>query len=191
MAQLILNPTATAQWFELIQEAEAACRVQLDDERKSYLIFLLMRYTSSSQLANSILALEYLQGLRLNGRVGEQQLSAVGDKCLLFSGLFPGRAQRRRVRISYYVRLGASAYHWLGETLAGARADLFTGLAEQFVELMDILHAARELSSEKPALAPLQAMEIWEDTGSRHARTTLGQYSHQGTPLRLHSTQVH
>lgn len=182
MTQLILNPTATAQWLELVEDAENSCHINLDEDVKSYLVFLLMRYIGTGELASNIMALEYLNNIHLRGQLGEQRISAVGDKCLLFSGLFPGRAQRRRVRISYYVQLGSAAYARLGQVLAGARAELYDHLAEQFVLLMDILHATRELGQQLPSLEALQAMEVWEDTGSTHARETLKHYT-QATPV--------
>src|SRR6185312_5855189 len=105
MNTLILQPTATADWQTLIKEAEVASHHPLGEDLESYLVFLLIRFMKKAEMANSVLALEFLHSLELAGRVQADQLRDVGDKCLLFAGLFPGRAERRRVRISYFVEM--------------------------------------------------------------------------------------
>jgi hypothetical protein len=185
MNTLVLQPTSVAQWQHLIQEATLSCDRPLDEGLESYLVFMLMRYASAADLADSVIALEYLRGLDSAGQVSQVRqvrLGAVGDKCLLLSGLFPGRAQRQRVQISYYVNIGKSAYAALATLLRGAQAALYQQLAQHFVALMDVLHAARELGHDTPALQPLQAMELWCDTGSPRAYARLRRYS-DGTPL--------
>ena len=189
MDKLVIQPTELAQWHTLIHEAEGICHTQLGEELQSYLVFLLMRYTTQSELANSILALEYLNSWQNSGKVREEQLRDVGDKCLLYSGLFPGYAQRRRVKISYYVHLGISAYNSLAHSLAGVKAKIFNKLSDQFVLLMDILHTIREVNTDKPTLQPLQAMELWHDTGSAHAFFTLSRYT-KAIPVKLPLTSA-
>ncbi|OUD12492.1 hypothetical protein [Thioflexithrix psekupsensis] len=182
METLVLNPSATAQWHALINEAEQLCAAHLDEELQSYLVFLLMRHSNTTEMAHSVMALEYLDSLDAHGQLRETQLRDVGDKCLLFSGLFPERAQKRRVRVSYYVNLGVSAYAMVSASLAGVRARLFAELSRHFVGLMDILQATREVNSAQALLSPLQALELWQDTGSRHALQTLSLYT-KGTPV--------
>lgn len=189
MDKLVIQPTELAQWHTLIHEAEGICHTQLGEELQSYLVFLLIRYTTHSELADAILALEYLNSWQSSGKVHEEQLRDVGDKCLLYSGLFPGYAQRRRVKISYYVNLGISAYNSLALSLAGVKAKIFNKLSEQFILLMDILHAIREVNTDKPALQPLQAIELWHDTGSAHAFLTLSRYT-QAIPVKLPVTST-
>jgi hypothetical protein len=91
-------------------------------------------------VTNSIIALEYLEGqLALGKKQRQQQLRDVGDKCLLFSGLFPELASQRQVPISYFVGLGQHAYHILSLLLGASLAELFHSLDEHFVSLMDTL----------------------------------------------------
>lgn len=182
MQNLVLQPTEKAQWHSLIQEAEHACHIQLGEELQSYLVFLLMRYTQAPQLAESVLAVEYLTSLEVSGKLGEVKLSEVGDKCLLYSGLFPQRAEQKRVRISYFVHLGESAYSVLANSLATVRAAIYANLSAHFVVLMDILQTTRELSENATTLQPLQAIELWNDTGSPRARAVLARYT-TATPV--------
>ena len=45
-------------------------------------------------------------------------------------------------------------------------SSVYSHLSEAFVVLMDILHAMRGLGGET-VLTPIQAMDLWQDTGSR------------------------
>jgi hypothetical protein len=173
METLVLHPTSTAQWHALVNEAQAAADTRLDEELESYLVFLLMRFAGQPQVTARVLAIEYLDGLLALGWQGRERLRDVGDVCLLYSGLFPQMATRRRVRVSYYIDLGRAAYRELGYRLGRGRAPFYVHLAQAFVSLMDVLQATRTLRSRGPTLRPLEAFELWEDTGSTAARRSL------------------
>ena len=174
--QLVLGPTSTAQWQALILEAEQACAVKLDENTESYLVFLLMRFIEKPEMASSVLGLEFLQGAQDLSRAREDKLREVGDKCLLFSGLFPGRAERRCVNISYFVKLGQAAYHTLSDH-SSQLATLYYELCGQFIAMMEVLQTTRELTDHKPALTALQALGLWEELGSQHALQNLRHYT--------------
>jgi hypothetical protein len=182
MADLLIHTSATAEWLSLVNEAESAAELHLDEEIQSYLVFLLMRFTERPELAASVLAVEYLQSMQSSGRIGQDQLRNVGDKCLLYSGLFPERAERRRVKISYFVDLGRSAYHQLSDRMEHSAAAMFLNLADAFVSLMDILQTMRALGSPAKQLSPFNAFELWRDTGSQVALRTLRKNT-QADPL--------
>ncbi|MBU1190953.1 MAG: hypothetical protein KKA36_00165 [Gammaproteobacteria bacterium] len=168
MTQLILEPTATAQWHALVSEAEVAAAQTLDETLESYLVFLLMRFVARPDLANRALAIDYLRGSATQGQLQETQLRDVGDLCLLLSGMYPQQADRRLVQVSYYVDLGRGAYGQLAERLRHAGAGVYQQLCQGFVALMDVLQAMRSLDG-KPVMAPLQSLELWAETGSQSA----------------------
>ncbi|MDY6978308.1 MAG: hypothetical protein SV201_00390 [Pseudomonadota bacterium] len=163
--------TPLSQWHTLVSEAEQAVGVTLEPELESYLVFTLMRYLNRPEMAQRVLALDYLEAAHCQGREQQERLRDVGDQCLLYSGLFPRRAERRRVRVSYYVDLGRSAYHHLGSSGIPLSA-LYAELAQTFVLAMDILQAIRNLRREQQ-LDPLGSLELWQDTGSNVARQAL------------------
>jgi hypothetical protein len=96
---------------------------------------------------------------------------------LLFSGLFPRRAEKKSVRISYFVDLGRSAYQQLSSLSRHQTAKIYQNLAGGFVSLMDVLHAMRALDTSQEPLSPLQAFELWADTGSPYAHAAVTQSS--------------
>src|SRR5215210_5102344 len=98
MAQLILEPTPTAQWQRLVQEASTNASRTLDEQLESYLVFLLVRCCAQTDILQRIMAVEYLHSLAATqGRMRNERLRDVGDHCLLFAGLFPHIARKRLV----------------------------------------------------------------------------------------------
>jgi len=166
MTKLVTYPTQTAQWQSLVADAQKACAQLLDENLESYLVFLLMRFLEKPEIANSVLGLEFLESLQ---QPAHEKLRDVGDKCLLFSGLFPQHAERRRVKISYFVNIGQSAYANLSTLLQENAPGLYSNLSEGFVTMMDVLQSMGSLANEQQYLALLQAAELYRDTGSQRA----------------------
>jgi hypothetical protein len=166
MAQLILEPTPQAQWQALVHEAQAACGRHLDETLESYLVFLLMRFVDKPHCTSRIMAEDYLNSQSLRGEQRAERLRDVGDHCLLFSGLFPQLAERRLVRISYFVSIGRSSYQQLSAVLDRGWSGIYRHLSEAFIILLDVLHAMRGLGGDS-VLTPIQALDLWQDTGSR------------------------
>jgi hypothetical protein len=166
MRSLILHPTSTALWHELINEAQKSSSIYLKEDLESYLVFLLMRFCDEPAIASSVLGLEFLQSYQHRAFAHHQQhLKDVGDKCLLVAGLFPGRAIKKRVKLSYFVKLGQTAYSTLSNYLSAQEA-LFIQLCQDFPRMMDVLQAMRESPTHTDLL---QSLELWHETGSQLA----------------------
>lgn len=177
MDKIVAASTSTNQWQNLVVEAGKSCNIVLSEELESYLVFLLMRFIDSPQMAHKVMGAEFLTSINRSGSLRPLALRDVGDQCLLYSGLFPGRAIRRRVRVSYYVNIGKSAYSSLANTGKFSDSGLFATLADKFVCLMDILQSMREINNPLPVLDPITAEEIWHDTGSDHALQSLQKFT--------------
>ena len=165
--KLILDSSELSQWHTLVAEAEQDYGVHLDEAMQSYLVFTLMRFAKNPQLNSKALALDYLSAHHLSANLRSEQLRDIGDQCLLVSGLYPQSVVKRQVGVSYYVDLGRSAYHHIGNVTQQGIAELYQQLAESFVLLMDLLQTIRQYSM--PALQPLAAFDLWNETGSRGA----------------------
>lgn len=139
MDNLILHPTDTSQWYALVNEAQVKSLVTLDEEVESYLVFLLMRYSQCASVVESIIALDFLDTHKLAGQSRVSSLKEVGDKSLLFCGLFPGMAKRRRVSDRYFIDIGQSAYLTVSELELNHGAELFFNLSQSFETLRTIL----------------------------------------------------
>jgi len=178
MSSAFQPETSTAQWHSLVTDAEAEMGIHLDEDLESYLVFLLMRFTSRPEITESILALDYLESMHSRGQRQKEQMRDVGDICLLYAGFFPKRAEKRLVKISYYVDLGRSAYSHLASHSIEALANLFGHLAHEFVAIMDTMQAIQQLNPQNVLqLSPIEAAELWQDTGSRQAEKTMMDYT--------------
>ncbi len=173
MGKLLHSNTSTALWYEIIYEAENSCEITLKQELEWYLIGLLIRFTANPQIVKQIMAIDFLQGLKLAKHQREVVLQDVGDKCLIFSGLFPANSEKRLVKPSYFVNLGQSAYLNISKNTN----DIYALLSDEFVALMDILQTIRCYSKDYPDLLPIKAYELWKETGSRRAFSVLQQYT--------------
>lgn len=142
MKPLILHPTELSQWHALVLDAQLSSHLVLNESTESYLVFLLMRYSQGAKLIESVLALDFLNSLNNSRHRQIDLLRDVGDKSLLFCGLFPGMAEKRHVSLDYFVDMGQAAYLTVGE-LQESQSGLYHQLSEQFLMLKKILMATR------------------------------------------------
>lgn len=143
MNTLILHPTDTSQWHALVYEAQATSQLILTENVESYLVFLLMRFSQTPQLLESIIGVDFLESMNLSGTRRIEQLQAVGDKSLLLCGLFPGIADKRRIDLEYFSSMGQAAYLTAGELHEHQLCDLYLQLGEQFIKMQNILQSMR------------------------------------------------
>lgn len=143
MEHLILHPTDTCQWHALVNEAQAKTQLILCEPTEAYLVFLLMRFSAGSDWLDSLLAMDFLESAQLPGHQQLEKLRELGDKSLLFSGLFPGLAERRRVSLNYFVDMGQSAYLAVSALEEEDDSELYIRLSKEFLSLQKILQAMR------------------------------------------------
>lgn len=178
MQSLILHPTSIAQWHALLNEAQKSSTIYLKEDLEAYLVFLLMRFTSQPEIASSVLGLDFLKCHQYRDAEQSHLLKDLGDRCLLFAGLFPGRAIKRRVKLSYFIKLGQRAYSTLSNQI-NEQESLFIQLCFEFPRLMDVLHATRESNHTSDLL---QSLELWHETGSEFAWKRIC-HATQGLPI--------
>ena len=143
MKNLILHPTDISQWYSLVSEAEAATQLALNENTESYLVFLLQRFSQDPQLAETTIAIDFLESMSTYGKRQIEKLTVVGDKSLLLCGLFPGVVEKRNVSLDYYVDMGKAAYLSVSELQSKPESDLFLDLSKYFPSLQAILQAIR------------------------------------------------
>ncbi|OGT60879.1 MAG: hypothetical protein A3E85_01050 [Gammaproteobacteria bacterium RIFCSPHIGHO2_12_FULL_45_12] len=174
--RVLTSQTQMSLWHDLVKYAEAECDITLKHELEAYLVTLLMRYTNRPELVKRVMAMVFMQAMQYSAPRRQGLLQMVGDECLLFAGLFPHLAEKRHVKIAYYVTLGRTAYC----NISIKTNDLYASLARHFVSLMDVLQAINQDSH----LLPLEAYEQWQELGSWRAYRILEEYT-QGLPFKL------
>lgn len=139
----MLQAAPAGLWQALVHEAGERAGCVLDEDRESYLVFVLLRHQRDGQLLARTQALEWLHAEAQVGALREDMLRDVGDHCLLIAGLFPTLAERRRVTVDYFIELGRAAYLSIADAGRSAYAALFAQMAGSYVELVRTLRAVR------------------------------------------------
>jgi predicted alternative tryptophan synthase beta-subunit len=160
-------------WQDVVKQAEHQCQISLKTELESYLVCLLMRYTNKPEILKQVIATTFLEAI--SNQHERFVLQSVGDHCLIYAGLFPKTAEKRLVKLSYFVDMGQGAYGKISQYAN----DVYSLLATQFVALMDILQSIRS----DQTLLPLEAYEQWEQVGSQRALRILQSYT-KGMPFK-------
>lgn len=151
---LLLQHNETALWHLLVQEAQKNRHIYLAESLEIYLAELLKRFSERPEMTGSVLGLEFLEAQE------PWAFRDLGDKCLLFAGLFPGRAERKRINIHYFIQLGQEAYTTVAQQQSNEQAALFENLGREFMNLREVLAATR------PQQDLLQTIGLWEESKS-------------------------
>lgn len=157
--------TQTELWQHLVREGSARTHATLDEDLESYLVFTLMRLTQDRALLARVMALDFLEACGRSGRVRQQQLRDVGDRCLILVGLFPEQARRRHVTLGYFSSLGQEAYDELGVALKHSLGELYRRLAATFGVLTRVLIEVRRRAEGERWIDALQRHELCEREG--------------------------
>lgn len=178
---LLIQPSSLSQWQALLSEAQVAAAITLQEDLESYLAFMLMRFCQHPEMAKSAVGLEFLMALDSLSGLQEHKLQEVGDKCLIFSGLFPENAHKRRVSMNYYIELGQTAYGMLSTKNhlpeKQGTCELYTSLSHGFVGMRDVLDAMRDSDSNR-SNDLLAYFDLWQKFKSEYALKKL-----QGTHI--------
>lgn len=175
----------TAPWRALLTKAQFVARVELHGLVEEYLVGVLFRTSIAPACVDAnMIATEA-------GRFEEPQdvdtLRAIGDHCLIYAGLYPEHAIGRDVPLTDFVREGAAAYRKFGALTADP---MFTLLADCYVEIIGVLHTLRDVEDDAACLDPMNAFQLWQDTGSVHAWHTLRRLT-DSLPMATRSCALH
>ncbi|HSW71646.1 MAG TPA: hypothetical protein VLH77_06715 [Gammaproteobacteria bacterium] len=153
--KILTESTPLALWYGAVQKAQTDCHIALKADVESYLVFMLMRYANNPRLAREVMAFQFLDGINSPLHQRGLILQNVGDQCLLITGLFPAVAEKRRVKIRYYIELGKISY----EVISRKNNDIFSLLSQQFLLLTDVLQTFRPYHA---ARFSAQLYQLWE-----------------------------
>ena len=146
MTHFSIEPTQIAQWRGLIIDGQEQLGLKLSEPVENYTVLTLDAFTTHTELATSVIALDFLKSIRVESNRHVHLLRDVGDQCLILSGLFPDRAKRKRVSSDYFINLGKNAYYALSFVTHSPQHNrtLFYQLFDNFFEIIRVLRAIRE-----------------------------------------------
>lgn len=159
------------EWNKLIKEAQQRCCNSLNEELEAYLSFALVEYLKDTSLLQGSIGAQFIQNISVSGASQKQQLKALGDKCLLITGLFPGQITRRLVSATYFSSIGQASYDCLANLETTKLEQLYGQLASDFYFLIEVLLALRPLNQDHPLLNnPQFAYAVWQETKSDYMK---------------------
>ena len=176
-----IHTAESAVWHALMTKSQLVSKIQLPHAVESYLSDLVIR----AMQARSVSAEQAKDALIFCSE--QNDLHQLGDECLVLAGLMPERAIEEEIPVSYFVNVAYRAYSQLGDD-GGER--IYTALAEHLIDCIDVLHTLRELEVGGSCIDPLNAFELWEETGSRHAWQCLARLT-DAVPAGASSLTVH
>lgn len=156
MSERILVGKSAQEYFrELVSDALAHRRFQVQEATEFYLVNLLAHYLLKERLfegdegwQGEPLALILKRALEGDRETRWRSLKRLGDTSLFMSGFFGDSIASSLVDISYYMSMGKRAYDALSEEPRGplGAQELFGELAERFPEFVDLYAEIAELS---------------------------------------------
>jgi hypothetical protein len=165
---LLISSSSLTLWQDMIKHAENRCDIALKHDLEAYLTSLLIQYANKPDIVKQLFATAFLEAMQLRQAQRTLQLQMVGDRCLLFAGLFPQSVMKKNVHVRYFVDLGRSAY----SAISSETNDLYDSLALEFVTMMDVLQSINHYA----CLLPLEAYDQWHELGSKRALKILQGY---------------
>ena len=143
----MLASTPIENWYQLVREAELVAERPLVKDLENYLVNTLLDYTSKPDFVDALLAIDYLSSTSNGGSQRIVLLRDVGDRCLLFSGLYPEFAEQKMVSADYFVDVGQASYASVSELhQQPSLSQLFSELESEFHQLTGVLRCIRAMS---------------------------------------------
>jgi hypothetical protein len=170
------------------QSVTAAMRrndVDVDEHTSCYVVNLLTLYARSEELFIAgedgpelkPVALQLAEAVDRGRTERNRALQRIGDQSLFVAGMLGDGLNTRLVDIDYYISMGGTAYRALSCSAQQSIRErtlgqVFSELAENFLELVDVLADLRE-EARTGGEDLLRLYEIWTRTGSRRAERYL------------------
>ena len=123
-------------------------KIPLNDISRVYLLDLLEKYGHNNINKDEDLAfIELLLQETTNIFEKLSNLKAVGDTCLIYSGLYPEYLTRRTTNLDYYFSLGQTAYielYYNYKELRNSKSFIFKELHKSFKNMVEVLHYVKK-----------------------------------------------
>ena len=147
----------------------------VSEEGLYYLSHLLVERGRAPEKGTPDTLVELYAAAQQGGAARVSALRELADRALYMTGFFRGSLRRRLVSVTYYMDMGASAYHRLSQISGGGGGEargldgVWGELSERFEAASDLLRDVREevsVSAEHNDADLLRLYEAWLETGS-------------------------
>ncbi len=140
-----------AAFYDLLQEWQERAGYCLPKLHEQHVVFVLMKYVDDTQWWVDPMGISLLNAQNEHPLQRELTLQGVGDRCLLLSGWYPERAEKRGVDVEYFIHLGRGAYVELSQK---PNYQEFAEIAAGFGQMVEILRVGRIDNNKEPWQPP-------------------------------------
>lgn len=195
MQKLVQSQTPVEYFKELVEKAMARQRFDGSELSSFYLVQMLdafvhldRLYAEANLTQDQTLAELLCGALKSDGVRRLRLFKFTGDLALFISGFFSDSIARRKMELSYYVRMGGYAYGRAAHLTPHDAASVFAELSAKFSRFVDVLNEVSEESSLTATAGLLRLYEKWLETGSKRSEALLRR---EGILLGKSAAQVH
>lgn len=151
--------TQTELWIDLLKEGQKRSHVTLSEDEESYLCMMLQRFVRNADITATVLAIEYLESQNKGRAERRAMLSQVADIGLLLAGLFPERATRKNVSVSYFTTMSQACFFELSGVCEAMRqlalARQYHNIGNAVEKLAYVLYCMRRRNTTVRELLPI------------------------------------
>ncbi len=133
LRQISITVPETAHWHALIGKAEHLAHHLLPQGIEDYLIRLFMRIEQEETVVFSKKENQEAEAST------ENKLQRLGDQCLMLCGFYPEASEEYGVGMDEFISMGMESYKKLGSLEYGENEMIFEYLAENFVQVSNLL----------------------------------------------------
>ncbi len=171
------------------QEIEAELerqRLEVMDATIFYVVNMLTTFFKTENLTNEKgvnfttqpMVLIMAEAMRSALTKRTQLLRSIGDNSLYLTGFFPESLKGKVMDVSYYMRMGESAYSHLHQTLEAqsnedSREKIFKELSKKFEEMAKVLSSISDKSKSTHDRGLIHLYEKWLSTKDQRASEIL------------------
>lgn len=170
-----------------VSRAISSLKSQIDDHTEHYLVKLLCDYIepqnieidgAPTNVMDAPMAFILKAALEAPPSARAGLFKRLGDTTLYFAGFFQDYFNRKTFDIGYYIAMGQSAYVNLADLMSEQSSDktfaqMFRGLAENFVSCVDIVAEVSEGQGPKQNVDILATYDRWMHSNSARLRKIL------------------
>jgi hypothetical protein len=157
LRQISITVTETAHWHALIGKAEHNARQLLPQGIEDYLVRLFMRFEQEETIV--------FQNKQNKDQIvsAEEKLQRLGDQCLMLCGFYPEASEEYGVAIEEFISMGIESYKKLASLEYGESEMIFEYMAENFVQVSDLLYFISNFSDRSVTRKSYKASDASEE----------------------------
>lgn len=167
---MLVVKNLNSEFYDIVSEKEKNAKIELSDYSKLYLMNLLKGLIEKNDffyrdiIGNDALAEAFMKALSEELLKKVQKIKAVGDLCLIYSGLFPDMLNKKLVDVDYFIQLGKVSFltlHRIYVTM-NSLSDLKNLYYSIFLDFLKLVTVMIEISKSFKLIDQNNLLKVYE-----------------------------